>query len=53
MIVSVFMMGGVTLICLGVVGIYIGNIFTQTKNVPEYFVDEIIEGEKTYENTSK
>ena len=53
MIVSVFMMGGVTLICLGVVGIYVGNIFTQTKNVPEYFIDEIIEGEINDKNITK
>ena len=53
MIASVFMMGGVTLICLGVVGIYVGNIFTQTKNVPEYFIDEIIEGEINDKNITK
>lgn len=53
MIASVFLMGGLTLICLGVVGIYVGNIFTQTKNVPEYFVSEIIEGEKLNENIAK
>lgn len=55
MIASVFLMGGLTLICLGVVGIYIGNIFTQTKFVPEYFIQETIYSRKepANENTRK
>jgi len=42
MIASVFFMGGLTLGSIGGVGIYVGNIFNQTKGVPEYLIDEII-----------
>ena len=43
MIASVFLMGGLTLVSIGGVGIYVGNIFNLTKGVPEYFIDEIIQ----------
>ena len=42
MIASVFLMGGLTLVSIGGVGIYVGNIFNQTKGVPEYLIDEIL-----------
>lgn len=42
MVAAVFLMGGITLVCLGVVGIYIGNIFNQTKNNPEYLISEVL-----------
>ena len=45
-IAAIFLMGGLTLTCLGCVGIYVGNIFNQTKGVPEYLVSEIINGKK-------
>lgn len=41
-IASIFLMGGLILICLGGVGIYVGNIFNQTNGKPEYFIDETI-----------
>lgn len=41
-IASIFLMSGIILICLGGVGIYLGNIFNQTKGVPEYIVQEVI-----------
>ena len=43
-IASIFLMSGIILICLGGVGIYIGNIFKQTGGMPEYIVEEIING---------
>lgn len=39
---AVFLMGGIMLISIGCVGIYIGNIFNQTKGNPEYLIKEII-----------
>lgn len=41
-IASIFLMGGIMLVCLGGVGIYVGNIFDQTKGKPEYIVEETI-----------
>ena len=41
-IASIFLMGGLILIGLGGVGIYLGNVFNQTKGIPEYLIDEII-----------
>lgn len=39
---SVLFIGGVQLILLGVVGIYIGNIYLETKRRPLYIIDRII-----------
>lgn len=39
LISSVFFMGGLVLASIGVVGLYIGNIFTEVKNRPLYVVE--------------
>lgn len=44
----VFMMGGLILSAIGVVGIYIGNIFMETKHRPLYVVRSIVNGNKNY-----
>jgi len=41
-IASIFLVGGLLLSALGVTGIYIGNIFEETKDRPLYIVSEII-----------
>ena len=41
-IASIFLMGGLILVGLGGVGIYLGNIFNQTNGIPEYLIDEIL-----------
>lgn len=44
--ISIFFLGGVQLVCLGVIGEYIGKIYLETKGRPKYFVEEILNGEK-------
>jgi hypothetical protein len=39
---TIFFSTGVVLIVLGIMGIYIGEIFKQVKNRPLYIVDKII-----------
>ena len=39
LISSVFLMGGIILAAIGVVGLYIGNIFTEVKNRPLYIIE--------------
>ena len=41
-IAAVYFIGGVQLFFLGVVGEYIGRIYTEVKGRPRYFVDQII-----------
>lgn len=42
LIVSIYFLGGVILIALGVLGIYIGNIFNESKKRPLYVVRTIL-----------
>lgn len=42
LIAVVSLLGGIQLVSLGVIGIYIGNIFNETKNRKAYFIQEII-----------
>ena len=38
----VLLMGGIQLFTIGILGEYIGNIFDETKNRPEYIIKEKI-----------
>jgi dolichol-phosphate mannosyltransferase len=42
LIISIFFLGGINLITLGIIGIYIGRIFTQVKERPLYVISEKI-----------
>ena len=39
---SIYLMSGLILFAIGVVGIYIGNIFNEVKNRPIYIVSKTI-----------
>ena len=40
---SIWLLGGIHLLCLGVVGQYIGKIFSEVKARPRYLIEEYIE----------
>ena len=42
-VLPIYFMGGIQLMCLGVIGEYIGNIYKETKRRPRYFIEEIID----------
>lgn len=46
-IASNFFIGGLIILTIGVVGIYVGNVFTQTKNRPLYVVRQILNQEQS------
>lgn len=39
---TILIMGGMIMFSLGGVGIYVGNIFTQTNEIPEYIISETL-----------
>ena len=41
-ILSIWFLSGVLMMCLGVVGIYLGKTFNQTKNRPVFIIDECL-----------
>lgn len=45
-VMAIFLIGGVQLIMLGVLGSYIGRIYTETQGRPLYVVREVIRGKK-------
>ena len=40
MVCAVFFMGGVQLLCLGVIGEYVGKIYNETKARPRFIISE-------------
>ena len=50
LIVTICLMGGLNLFAIGIVGLYVGNIFVQVKNRPLYFVRNYFNYKKEREN---
>ena len=38
---SVWFLGGIAIFCIGVIGIYLGKVFTETKNRPYTIVRKV------------
>ncbi len=47
LIVSVWLLGGITIFCMGVIGIYLAKIFTETKQRPYTIIRDIYERRAT------
>jgi len=50
LIVSVWLLGGLTLFCLGVIGIYLSKVFMETKQRPSTIIKEIYDRSGRSEN---
>jgi glycosyltransferase involved in cell wall biosynthesis len=41
------LLGGIQLLCLGVMGAYLGKIYSETKSRPRYFIERTVSGSST------
>ncbi len=48
LIVSVWLLGGLTIFCLGVIGIYLSKIFIEVKQRPYTIIKQVFEGEQPH-----
>lgn len=46
-VASIYLMGGILLCAIGILGIYIGNIFNETKSRPLYVIAECLNKEES------
>ena len=44
--VSVWLLGGLQLLAIGMVGMYIGKIYMEVKERPRYNIEKVLESEK-------
>lgn len=40
--ISIWLIGGIQMLALGIIGEYIGKIYSETKKRPKYFIDEVL-----------
>ncbi len=52
-VASVFFVGGITVLVMGMVGIYVGNTFAEAKHRPLYLVQEEVDTARTDDGTTK
>lgn len=41
-VASIWMLGGIQLLCLGIIGEYIGKIYIESKARPKFIIDKFI-----------
>ena len=46
LMISIWFLGGLNLLAIGIVGEYIGKIYLETKSRPRYIIDEFINSEE-------
>jgi len=44
-VASIWMIGGIQLLCLGIIGEYIGKIYMEAKERPKFIIDKFIKDE--------
>ena len=47
-VASIWLVGGAIVFCVGIVGLYVGRIFNQTKRRPHYVVGETLNLERAH-----
>ena len=45
-LISIWFIGGATLVSIGIIGEYVGKIYREVKRRPRYFVEKIVDGEE-------
>lgn len=45
-LISIWLIGGATLVSIGIIGEYVGKIYREVKRRPRYFVEKIVDGEE-------
>lgn len=45
-LISIWFIGGATLVAIGIIGEYVGKIYREVKRRPRYFVEKIVDGEE-------
>jgi len=46
-VVPIYLLGGIQLLCIGVIGEYLSKVYMETKRRPSYFIDKIVSGGKS------
>jgi len=41
-IISIWLIGGIQTLCLGIIGEYVGKVYSESKNRPKYIIEEVL-----------